>query len=534
MKKNHLLIALGLFAVLLLAGCSSKDASIPVVPVGAQAGDLIDLKPCTYKAGETAYSADCGTLVVPENRSDPNSRLIALPVIRVRTLDGGHAEPIFFLTGGPGGSNMKFQNLEGLVDLHDFVQVGYRGVDGSVVLDCPEISEAIRNAPGGLLSDAALQSYTEASTRCAGRLQAEGVDLAGYTITETIDDMEAARVALGYDHINLLGDSYGTRVEMIYEWMHPDSLQRVAMVDVNPPGHFLWEADNIDAQIADYAELCAKDAECSARTDDLVASMRHVTDNMPDHWLFIPIDEGSVKLLTFAMLMESTQPPSVPVPFSGPAAIDMWLAAEKGDASGMALVSMGRNIFLPNLAVFGEFLSIGSSVNDFFDPARDYRTELNPPESILGSPLSLFHWSMLHGWPINLIPEKYLQVQPTDVETLLISGSIDFSTPPQFATEELLPHLGHGKQVILKDFGHTETFWNSQTEARAHMLKTFFSTGEVDASLYTYQPVNFDAGLGWPGLAKVLLGTVLAVIVLLVTLVWFVVRRIRRRRTIES
>ena len=534
MKTNHLLIALVLFAALLFAGCGSRPAPSLAVPPGAQAGDLMDLKPCTYEAGKIKYSADCGTLVVPENRSDPDSRLIALPVIRVRALDGGHAEPIFFLLGGPGHSNMEFPNLEGLVDLHDFVQVGYRGVDGSVVLDCPEISAAIRKAPGGLLSNAALQSYTEASTRCAGRLQAGGVDLAGYTIAETIDDMEAARVALGYDRINLMGESYGTRLEMIYEWMHPDSLHRVAMAAVNPPGHFLWEAHNIDAQIKDYAELCARDAECSARTGDLVASMRHVSDNMPDHWLFIPIDQGSVKFLTFAMLMESIQPPGVPVPLSGPGAIDMWLAAEKGDASGMALVSMLHNMFLPNLAVFGELLSVGGSVDDFYDTARDYRTELDPPDSILGSPISLFHWSMMHGWPNNLIPEEYLQVQLTNVETLLISGSIDFSTPPQFATEELLPHLGNGKQVILKDFGHTETFWNSQTEARAHMLKTFFSTGEVDASFYKYQPVNFDAGLGWPGLAKVLLGTVLAVIVLLVALVWFVVRRIRRRRTIAS
>jgi len=213
MKTNYLLIALGLISALLLAGCSSKEAPAPVVPEGAQAGDLIDLKPCTYEAGKNKYSADCGTLVVPENRSDPASRLIALPVIRVRALDGGHAEPIFYLVGGPGGSNLHFQNLEGMVDLHDFVMVGYRGVDGSVLLGCPEISEAIRNAPVGVLSDAALQSYGEAGARCAGRLQAEGVDLAGYTIAETIDDMEAARVALGYGHINLMGDSYGTRLE---------------------------------------------------------------------------------------------------------------------------------------------------------------------------------------------------------------------------------------------------------------------------------------------------------------------------------
>jgi pimeloyl-ACP methyl ester carboxylesterase len=518
-----------LLGALLLVGCSSKDTPRLAVPQGAKAGDLVDLKPCTYEASKIKYSADCGTLVVPENRSNPSSRLIALPVIRVRALDGGHADPIFFLVGGPGGSNMHFQNLEGLVDLQDFVQVGYRGVDGSVVLDCPEISEAIRSAPGGLLSDTALQSYSGASTRCAGRLQAEGVDLAGYTIPETIDDVEAARVALGYDQINLMGESYGTRVEMIYEWMHPGSLHRVAMEAVNPPGHFLWEADKVDKQIKDYAELCARDAKCSARTGDLVASMRHVSDNMPDRWLFIPIDKGSVKLLTFVMLMESIQPPGIPVPLSGPAAIDMWLAAEKGDASGMALVSMSRNMFLPNLFVYGELFSKAGSADNFHDPARDYRTELDPPGSILGSPFSLFHWGLGQGWPNSLIPAEYLKVEPTDVETLLISGSIDFSTPPQFATQELLPHLGNGKQVILKDFGHTETFWNSQKEARAHMLKTFFSTGEVDSSLYTYQPVNFNVGLGWPGLAKVLLGSVLAVIVLLVALVWLVVRRVRRR-----
>jgi hypothetical protein len=89
--------------------------------------------------------------------------------------------------------------------------------------------------------------------------------------------------------------------------------------------------------------------------------------------------------------------------------------------------------------------------------------------------------------------------------------------------------MNNGQQVILKDFGHTETFWNSQPEARAHMLSTFFDTGEVDASLYKYQPVNFNAGLGWPALAKVMLGTVVAVVLLIVALVWMVVRRARRR-----
>ena len=62
----------------LLSACGSKEAPI-TVPEGAQAGDLVNLEPCSYEANKVVYDADCGTLVVPENRSDPNSRLIAMP-----------------------------------------------------------------------------------------------------------------------------------------------------------------------------------------------------------------------------------------------------------------------------------------------------------------------------------------------------------------------------------------------------------------------------------------------------------------------
>jgi pimeloyl-ACP methyl ester carboxylesterase len=533
MKTNYLLTALVLIGALLLANCSTKAAPVPAVPEGAQAGELLNLQPCTYKAGDAEYAADCGTLVVPENRSDPASRLIALSVIRIRALSDSPAEPIFYLDGGPGGSNLDFPHPAGLIDRHDLVLVGYRGIDSSVVLECPEIGEAIRNAPGGMLSDAALASYTEASGRCAARLQAEGVDLAGYTITETIDDVEAARVALGYDRINLLGESYGSRVEMVYEWMHPVSLHRVVINAVNPPGHFLWEPAVVDAQLEDYAELCARDAACSARTGDLVASMRQVSENMPDRWLFFPIDEDAVKAATFFLFMESVQPPGLPFPAGGPAAIDIWLAAAEGDATGIALLSISsRNMILPEAFVWGHFLSMGGSGGDYHDPARDYGSVQDQSGAILGAPWSLWFGSMMPGWPVNLVPVEYTQEQPIDVRTLLISGSIDFSTPPQFARDELLPYLSNGEQVILSDFGHTETFWSIQDEARLRLLTTFFDTGEVDASQYTYQTVNFDPGLGWPALAKVMLGIVLVIIVVLSALVWFVGGLVRRRRTI--
>jgi hypothetical protein len=128
------------------------------------------------------------------------------------------------------------------------------------------------------------------------------------------------------------------------------------------------------------------------------------------------------------------------------------------------------------------------------------------------------------------MPDEFRGVQPAEVETLLVSGSIDYSTPSQFATEELLPALSNGEQVILSEFGHFGDVWGFQPEATRHLLVTFYDTGEVDDSLFTYQRMSFDVGLmSFPFLSKVLVIAVILAPLLLVVLVWFIVRRVKRR-----
>lgn len=63
---------------------SAHPAGWAAVPDGARAGQL-ELERCTYGTEKGDVEADCGTLVVPENRADPKSRLIALPVTRIRS-----------------------------------------------------------------------------------------------------------------------------------------------------------------------------------------------------------------------------------------------------------------------------------------------------------------------------------------------------------------------------------------------------------------------------------------------------------------
>lgn len=221
------IVALALIALMVggLFYLHSGPGNAPLrVPDGAQAGDLA-LEPCEYDGEHGNAAADCGTLVVAENRDDPTSRLIALPVLRVRALADQPQEPIFFFTGGPGQSNMGFELAERYTGDRDFVMVGYRGVDGSVRLDCPEVSAAMRHSRD-LAGEAYAQAAGEAFRACADRWTADGVDLATYGLPQQIDDAEDARVALGYDRINLLSESAGTRTALVYAWRYPDSIHR--------------------------------------------------------------------------------------------------------------------------------------------------------------------------------------------------------------------------------------------------------------------------------------------------------------------
>lgn len=502
--------------VFLLTACGRQASSLETSLKGAENMDF-QVEPCTVKLDSGEFAADCGTLIVPENRANPESRLIPLPITRIRATGRHPVEPIFHLEGGPGVSNMLEKPLEALLTNHDFVMVGYRGVDGSVKLDCPEVSQAIKGDGVDVLNEASLALLSKAMRQCAARLQADGVDLDGYTIQEVIGDLEAARQALGYQRVNLLSYSYGTRVAQLYANQHPERIHRSVMVSVNPPGRFAWEPEMIDAQIEHYARLYAQTD--NPRTPDLAQTMFDVSHNMPKRWLFFKIDPGKVRTATFPLLYHRD---------TAAQAFDAWLAAEKGDPSGLALMSLAYDFIVPKMGFYGEFFSKGFSAD--FDSERDYVIEMDPPDSIIGSPLSKLIWGSAADadgaiWPTTLMPEASRQVQPSDVETLLVSGNVDFATPAEYARDELLPALANGKQVILSEMGHVKDVISLQPEAYERLLTTFYETGEVDDTQFVYAPMDFHVKWGFPVLAKVALGSILALLLAIVSGIWFFLSR---------
>jgi pimeloyl-ACP methyl ester carboxylesterase len=122
---------------------------------------------------------------------------------------------------------MNFPDASRFTGHHDVVLVGYRGVDGSSRLDCPEVASA-REYARDYLTEESFRADAAAFKACAHRFQQDGVDLAGYTLPERVDDLDAARRALGYQRIDLLSESAGTRTALIYAWRYPARILRSA------------------------------------------------------------------------------------------------------------------------------------------------------------------------------------------------------------------------------------------------------------------------------------------------------------------
>jgi pimeloyl-ACP methyl ester carboxylesterase len=524
-KPSRRVVALGLTGAVLLglASLAVLPQRSTTVPDGAAAGSLT-MSPCDYDTEAGTLAADCGTLVVPENRRDPASDLIALPVTRIRATTPNPGAPVFRLGGGPGATNFDFPQASRLTGESDVVLVGYRGIDGSRRLDCPEVALSMRKGDG--IADAkTLPATAKAFELCAQRLTEDGVDLTGYSIAQRVDDMEAARTALGYGRINLFSTSAGTRTAMIYSWRHPEALQRSVMLSVNTPGHLFWDPRTTDSQFGQYTELCRADAACAARTPDLAASVRDVATDVPDSWGPFTIKDTNVRVLSQYAMHHNGK---AQAPNSAPTVLDAYLDGDNGALWAMSVLG---DIALPDSLVWGEFASFA-----MIDAPANQRYYGNggDPGSILGNASTDFLWAGPSGvasvWPDSPDNAEYRTMRPSDVETLVLSGELDFSTPSQFATDDLLPSLSRGKQVVLSGLGHTYDFWEHRPEASKHMLTTFYRTGQVDSSGFDPRPVAFDeVPMSMSTVARLLVGVALGGALLGLAVLGLLARSAHRR-----
>ena len=245
----------------------------PFTDVSFEYSECISPLPDLEIEGDTF---DCGWLYVPENRENPVDE-IALYVVILRSTSGSPAaDPIVYLEGGPGGSPTYDPSpwaVSSFRNDRDIILIDQRGTGYSQPsLNCPEVEEEIGNDP---------------DRACYERLVGEGVDISAYNSRESAADIEALRVALGYDQITLYGISYGTRLALTVMRDYPQGLRAVVIDSVYPP-----QVNGYDEQVYNGARAfrvvfdnCEADAACNAAFPDLetrfTEAVMDANDNPP-------------------------------------------------------------------------------------------------------------------------------------------------------------------------------------------------------------------------------------------------------------
>ncbi|MCL6274512.1 alpha/beta fold hydrolase [Muricauda sp. 2012CJ35-5] len=443
----------------------------------------------------------------PENWQIADSRKITVPLRIYKSPNNSiFSTPIFWLSGGPGMTNMDYKPSKELLENHDVFLVGYRGVDGEIQLNCPEISNALRGNTNNLLSKKSVRNVQHAATICSERLLKKGIDLNGYTIEQTLMDIDAVRQHYGFHTINLLSGSYGTRLAQFYMKQYGEHVEHTIMIGASPPGRFVWEPKIIEQKLADYDRLCQSNPYCSAQTGNLSATFDQVLNNLPKRWLFFEIDPGKVKVATFGMLYHTHSATQV---------IDAYLAAAKGDYSGIALLSMAHDYIIPEMMNWGDFLSKGMID---YDPTRSYHNEFSTSKTALGSPISALLMDIGKSWPTDQPKDTYTELDTLYTRILVINGALDFSTPHQVVQEELMPFLKNGELKVIAHKGHVADLLYKKEVIG--LMADFYADKNVINTTLNYPGPSFELSMGFPKLMKLGIALMLFLVFLLLFLLY--------------
>jgi pimeloyl-ACP methyl ester carboxylesterase len=218
------------------------------------------------------YGFQCARMSVPLDRTGAVAGRVSLLVKRIRARRRPARSALFVLAGGPGQSATEAFGEEALSVLYpayrrrDLIVFDQRGTGRSGVLRCRAIERSN-------LLDAA-----GAAARCANRI---GPRRAFYTSRDSVEDMEAIRVALGYERIALFGTSYGTKVALGYALGHPASVERIVLDSVvEAEGPNPLYLDTLEAVPRVIRTLCR--AGCRDFTHDPVADVRRLVPRLAE------------------------------------------------------------------------------------------------------------------------------------------------------------------------------------------------------------------------------------------------------------
>ena len=419
---------------------------------------LISLATCEVPGVDpsTKDKARCGSFEVDEDREHQAGRKIALKILVYPASGQDKApDPLFYIPGGPGSSatedaSFVAQQAAQIREHRDLVFVDQRGTGGSNPLNC-----AIFNA-----SD--LQSYLgdyfplPNVQKCREDLEPRA-DLKLYTTPIAADDLEDVRRALGYQKINIVGVSYGTRAAQVFLKRHPDSVRSIILLGVSPTNQFMPRdfPQHTERALSGVIAECAADKDCHRAFPNLEAEKKIVLEKLLRGPVEVEVKRGTSNENIRISLSRDLAAEAIRYMLYQPASAShmpllIHLAAQ-GNFGPLANAAIDYRQNLVSRGSTGMYLSVTCAEDlPLIKPGEGERSGAN---TFLGDYRLRQQRAACALWPRGTIPANYGEPTVSDVPVLILTGQWDPVTPPIYG-DTVAKYLSHSLHVIVPHGGH--------------------------------------------------------------------------------
>ncbi|UCE40888.1 MAG: alpha/beta hydrolase [Candidatus Aminicenantes bacterium] len=391
-----------------------------------------------------------GSYAVFENREAGSGRMIHLDLVILHaTGDDPKPDPLFYLGGGPGQANVSV--ARGYVESwirrdRDIVLVNVRGTGGDNNLQC-ELHGGDDNIQGYLENPFDVEEFRV----CLEELK-QKFDLTKYSTPLAMDDLDDVRKALGYEKINLMGTSGGTRSILVYMRRHPETVRSAILIGVVPLAYRnpLYHPGGAQYAIDLLFKECSEDSACNEAFPNLEEEFWTVLERLEEGPVQVEIDhpvteemiEAELSLHAFtetirSMMYSIRRSRSVPLYIHR-----AFLGNFKSITEEAVMLERGSQL--------GISLGLLLCVTCAEDVARIR------PEDILRETKGSYRGdvrvrsqvAVCDIWPKSELPENYSDPVKVDIPVLLFSGIMDPVTPPRWG-EEAARHLPNSLHVVV-------------------------------------------------------------------------------------
>lgn len=427
-----------------------------------------------------------GYLEVPENRQDPESATIRIPVYRFKSRSPNpKMDPIIYTVGGPGYSTMPsapYMNYYQYLDDRDFILLEQRGnYYAQPHLACPEWAEAMALSPGHLGDSGVRDSLLErAAVACRQRLRAEGIDLDGYRTTEIAEDIHDLVIALGIEEYNLLTISYSTKIAQVLLREHPERIRSVVM-DSPLPLEVQYDEESVGNLLEVFGRLlsdCELQEDCRGAFPDL------------KNRFFAFLTDKSLEPLALDV-RHPLSGDSITFHLRGSDLIGVFSEASTGDVADIPFEAnrllmgdwtMVRAALEQLLQGPGDGSGIGMRLSvwcaeeaPFNDPERVERETTGHPE-VLGLSPATYSADICAIWGVRPAGNREDHPVSSDIPVLFINGTYDELTPAKWA-EVMMTRFENGHHLLFPGWKHTPTtHWGNPCAMQA--ANDFFNNPE--------------------------------------------------------